>query len=91
MLTLHANIKKEISLGHLDEAMKMVDNGLMTDEKDAYLHYLKGNLYMKAGNWQQATNCFLRSEELDADSPAVEARKMLADIMNFYHKDLYNP
>ena len=91
MPTLHEQIKNEINLGHLDEAMKMVENGLEANDNDAYLHYLKGNLYMKSGNWQQATNCFLRSEELDANSPAVEARRMLADIMNFYNKDLYNP
>ena len=91
MLTLHEKIKNEINIGHLDEAMKMVEDGLATNNQDAYLHYLKGKLYMKAGNWQQATNSFLRSEELDATGPAVEARRMLADIMNFYHKDLYNP
>ena len=91
MPTLHEQIKKEIDLGHLDEAMKMIKEGLQADSTDAYLHYLKGNLYMKSGDWRQATNCFLRSEELDPNSPAVEARKMLADIMNFYNKDLYNP
>ena len=24
-------------------------------------------------------------------SPAVEAKKMIDDILNFYHKDAYNP
>jgi len=28
---------------------------------------------------------------LDAQSPAVEAKQMLEDILNFYHKDAYNP
>jgi len=29
--------------------------------------------------------------ELDPESPAVTARQMLADIMNYYCKDMYNP
>ena len=91
MQTLHEKIKYEISINHLDEAMKMVEEGLADNNNDAYLHYLKGSLFMKSGDWRQATNSFLRSEELDAESPAVEARKMLTDIMNFYNKDLYNP
>ena len=91
MQTLYEKIKEEISAGHLDEAERQIHEGLTLHSDDAMLHYLKGNLFMKRGNWQQATNSFLRSEELDAESPAVEARKMLGDIMNFYHKDLYNP
>ena len=28
---------------------------------------------------------------LDPESPAVQAKEMLDDILNFYHKDYYNP
>ena len=91
METLHEKIKNEINLGHLVEAQSMIDEGLAAHKDDAILHYLKGTLFMKSGDWRQATNCFLRSEELDENSPAVEARKMLNNIMNFYNKDLYNP
>ena len=51
----------------------------------------KGNAYRKQGNWQEAINCYLQAIELDPDSPAVEAKRMLDDILNFYHKDYYNP
>ena len=27
--------------------------------------------------------------ELNPDSPAVQARKMAIDILNFYHKDMF--
>ena len=91
MQTLHEKIKKEIDLGHIEKANNMVEEALTNNENDAFLHYLKGSIFMKKGDWQQATNSFLRSEELDAESPAVEVRKMLNDIMNFYNKDLYNP
>lgn len=91
METLHEKIKKEIDLGHIEKAKELVEEGLANNDNDALLHYLKGSVFMKEGKWKQATDCFLRSEELDAESPAVEVRKMLSDIMNFYNKDLYNP
>ncbi len=53
--------------------------------------YKKGNEYRQQGNWQMAINHYLEAIALDPDSPAVEAKKMLDDILNFYHKDYYNP
>lgn len=53
--------------------------------------YLLGNRYRKEGNWQMAINSYVSAIELDSESPAVEAKKMLEDILNFYHKDAYNP
>ena len=50
-------------------------------------YYEQGNAYRKAGNWQEAINCYIKAVELDPDSPAVEAKRMLDDIMNYYHKD----
>ena len=42
-------------------------------------YYRKGNEYRRQGNWQMALNNYL------------EAKEMLDDILNFYHKDYYNP
>ncbi|MBR1546312.1 MAG: tetratricopeptide repeat protein [Prevotella sp.] len=54
-------------------------------------YYEQGNAYRKQGNWQEAINCYIKAAELDPESPAVEAKRMLDDIMSFYHKDYYNP
>lgn len=54
-------------------------------------YYQKGNEARKRGLWHEAINNYTLAAELDPDSPAVEARKMLEDIMNFYCKDMYNP
>ena len=54
-------------------------------------YYEQGNAYRKAGNWQEAINCYIKAVELDPYSPAVEAKQMLDDIMSYYHKDYYNP
>lgn len=53
--------------------------------------YQQGNEHRRQGDWQQALNCYMEAIALDPDSPAVEAKKMLEDILNFYHKDSYNP
>lgn len=53
--------------------------------------YQLGNEYRRQGNWQMAINNYMEAIELDPESPAVEAKKMLDDILNFYHKDAYNP
>ena len=53
--------------------------------------YEQGNDYRRQGNWQEAINSYIKAIELDPDSPAVEAKAMLDDILNYYHKDAYNP
>ena len=52
-------------------------------------YYQQGNAYRKQSN--EAINCYIKAIELDPDSPAVEAKRMLDDIMAFYCKDMYNP
>ena len=60
---------------------------MMTAEE----YYKLGNEYRKKGNWQEALNNYINAIELDPDSPAVEAKKMLDVILNYYCKDIYNP
>jgi len=54
-------------------------------------YYQLGNEARKRGRWHEAINNYIQAIELDPDSPAVEAKKMLDDIMAFYCKDMYNP
>lgn len=53
--------------------------------------YEQGNAYRKQGNFAEAINCYMEAARLNPDSPAVEAKKMLDEIMAFYCKDMYNP
>ena len=53
--------------------------------------YELGNEARKRGQWHEAINCYIQAIALDPDSPAVEAKRMLDDIMAFYCKDMYNP
>ncbi len=65
----------------------------MNSEKTATAEewYHQGNEARKQGLWHEAINCYIQAAELDPNSPAVEAKKMLDDIMAFYCKDMYNP
>lgn len=53
--------------------------------------YAVGNGYRRQGNWQEAINNYIEAIRLDPESPAVEAKRMLDDILGFYCKDMYNP
>ena len=91
MKSTYEYIRQQLSLGNVEEALTAVNQALSEQPDDSVLHYLRGTIYMKSCDWQLAMNAFLRSEELDKEGPAVEARQMLSDIMDFYYKDMYNP
>ena len=40
--------------------------------------------------WQQALKNYLEAISLNPESPAVEAHRMLIEILEFYDKDMYN-
>ena len=54
-------------------------------------YYQLGKRFRKEGNWREAINNYIEAIELDPESPAVEAKKMLDDILGYYCKDMYNP
>ncbi len=84
------NIKNLISEGELQNAIGLLDELIGEDCKDDELYYLRGNAYRKQCNWQQALNNYLEAISLNPQSPAVEAHRMLMEILEFYNKDMYN-
>lgn len=54
-------------------------------------YYQLGNQYRKQGNWKEAMNNYMEAIAIDPESPAVTAKEMLDNIMNYYCKDMYNP
>ena len=54
-------------------------------------YYKLGNEYRRRGDWKHAIDNYLEAIELDPQSPAVEAKQMIDDILIFYCKDIYNP
>ena len=84
-------IKELINQGNVEQAIFQLDEILQTDfpgKDEAY--YLLGNAYRKQSNWQQALNNYHYAIDLNPDSPARQAYNMVMDILNFFHKDMYN-
>ena len=86
-----AQAKELIGKGEVESAINILnqciaDHKACTDEP----YYLLGNAYRKQGNWQMALNNYLEAIEKNPESPAVNAKKMLMDILEFYNKDMYN-
>ena len=84
-------IKELINQGNVEQAIQQLDEILQTDfpgKDEAY--YLRGNAYRKKGDWKRALDNYQYAIEINPDSPAVQARKMVIDILNFYHKDMFN-
>ena len=83
--------KELIGKGKVDSAIQLLNQCIenheaCTDEP----FYLLGNAYRKQGNWQMALNNYLEAIEKNPESPAVNAKNMLMDILEFYNKDMYN-
>ncbi|MCM1109420.1 MAG: tetratricopeptide repeat protein [Clostridium sp.] len=76
----------------VDDALVRLDALIASnDHPDDRLFYLRGNAFRKKSNWQEAINNYLQAVAINPDSPANSALEILNSIMNFRHKDLYNP
>ena len=52
---------------------------------------LDRNECRQRGDWKHAIENYNEAIELDPQSPAVEAKQMVENILDFYCKDIYNP
>lgn len=87
-----SDIDRMIREGRTEEAIVKLERmmrygGNSRDE----LYYLLGNAHRKRGDFAKALNCYLEAMSINPESPATEAHKMLMSIIEFYHKDYYNP
>ena len=85
-------IKKIIDCGDVVTAISLLDEYVASDglESKDVAYYLRGNAYRKQSNWQKALNDYQRSIDINPQGQAVQARRALLDILEFYNKDMYN-
>ena len=83
-------IRDLIKKGELETAIELLLQYIQEEPTQDEPYYLLGNAYRIQGNWQLALNNYLEAIERNPDSPAVNAHKMMMDILNFYNKDMYN-
>lgn len=91
METSLPDIKELIHQEELEKAIRLLTEYISTaSPSNDEPYYLLGNAYRKQGNWQMALNNYLEAIERNPESPAAAAKKMVMDILEFYHKDMYN-
>ena len=84
-------IKLLIDNNQTEQAIALLDEMIEKNPKDDQLYYLRGNAYRKHNNWKNAMSDYCKAKELNPQSPAASAYEATLEIMNFYHRDLYNP
>lgn len=85
-------IRVLISSGDVLPAISLLDEYVSSDDSESkdVAYYLRGNAYRKQSNWQMALNDYQRAIDLNPESQAIQARRALLDILEFYNKDMYN-
>ncbi len=85
------SLKKLIDLNDVEKALELSDELLAMEEADKEkIYYLRGNIYRKMSNWQQALNNYQYSMDINPDGPAAYARKSVIEILDYYYKDQFN-
>lgn len=75
----------------IDAANALLSTTGLADNDRAKAMLLRGNAYRQLGDWRMAINSYLGAKKLQPDGPAAMALDNIQQILNFYHKDLYNP
>lgn len=73
-----------------DKAEQLISEHRGAYGESAETFLAEGKLHLKRSDWRQAQNAFLHARELRPDGPASQYLDMLADIMSFYNKDMFN-
>ena len=83
-------IKQLLITGETDEAISLLIDFIDKNPSSDEAFFLLGNAYRKKENWELALNNYRQAIDLNPDSPAKHAYKMVIDILNFYNKDMFN-
>lgn len=95
-MSIDEQAKQFIAENNPDKALEILEKALAEEIESSNAestthYYIMGNAHRKKGEWEKAMNAYQEAIELDQNSPAVDAKKHLNEIMAFHHKDLYNP
>jgi cytochrome c-type biogenesis protein CcmH/NrfG len=83
-------IKEILNEGKIEEGIALLNEYLKENSQDDEAYYLLGNFYRRKEDWKMALNNFQKAMDLNPESPAAEAYKMIVKILEFYNKDIYN-
>ena len=83
-------IKRLITEGSTDEAIRLLDAHIQQNPDDDEAYYLRGKAYYKQGDIRLALNNYLEAIARNPYSPDQGAYNMAIRILDFYNKDMYN-
>lgn len=83
-------IEQLYSDGRLDDAITAA-RAITDGPHHAAATFILGRIAWRQGHRGQAITLYRQALELDAACGADIALEQALEIMNFYHKDLYNP
>ncbi|MDE7427193.1 MAG: tetratricopeptide repeat protein [Muribaculaceae bacterium] len=66
-------------------------NTAATDAERASLYYKRGRAFWQAGDKAAAISDYEHAAALDPQSEAATALELARDVMNFYHRERFNP
>ena len=83
-------VKALLEEGKVDEAIAILQRMREERPDDDAVHYELGNAYWKKQDWKHCLDNYAEAIRLNPESPAVEMRKMVMDIIGFYNKEMFN-
>jgi pentatricopeptide repeat protein len=83
-------VKALIEAGKVEEAIVLLEQMKDARPEDDSVRYELGNAYWKKQDWKHCLDNYTEAIALNPQSPAVEMKKMVMDIIGFYNKEMYN-
>ena len=83
-------VKALIEAGRVEESIVLLEQMKDARPEDDSVRYELGNAYWKLQDWKHCLDNYTEAIRLNPQSPAVEMKKMVMDIIGFYNKEMYN-
>lgn len=83
-------VKALIEAGKVEETIVLLEQMKDARPEDDSVRYELGNVYWKKQDWKHCLDNYTEAIALNPQSPAVEMKKMVMDIIGFYNKEMYN-
>lgn len=83
-------IRALIDEGRVEEAVGLLEQMKADRPDDDVVCYELGNAYWKMQNRKLCLDNYTEAIRLNPQSPAVEMKRMVMDILQFYNKEMYN-
>lgn len=78
-------------MNSLEDELKALSAEIEAAPENADAYFRRGRILWKMERFGAAISDYETAASIAPDSPAVQALEIAREIMDFYHKDRYNP